>query len=102
MQMILGDSFERYAVDFAGRIERHLLEENNLLGCLVADALAAEQNKVSAGRRHCALAQRYVCAHVLSVHGVVNTDDSGQPDVAMLKQRILDLEGADVGPRRER
>ena len=40
VEVVLGHPLEPDPIDLAGRIERHLVEEDNLLRCLVADALA--------------------------------------------------------------
>jgi hypothetical protein len=48
MEVILGHSLQLNAIDLAGRVERHLVEEDDLLRCLVADALSAEDDQVGA------------------------------------------------------
>src|SRR4029079_11094631 len=61
----LGHALERRPVDLATGRARALLEHDDLLGRLVADALAREPDQLlirGAGR---ALAQRDVCPHVL-------------------------------------
>jgi hypothetical protein len=54
VQVVFGHALQADAVDLAGRVERHLVEEDDLLGCLVADALAAEVDQVG-GRSGCAM-----------------------------------------------
>src|SRR5215210_114204 len=48
MQMVLGHLLELDAVDLPGGIERHLMEEDDLLRCLVANPLTAEHDQVRA------------------------------------------------------
>jgi hypothetical protein len=50
VQVILGETFESYAVDFARGIERHRIEEDNLLRRLVSNPVAAEQNQIGTGK----------------------------------------------------
>ncbi len=50
MEVVLGHSLQLDAVDLAGRVERHLVEEDDFLRRLVADPLPAEDDQVGAGR----------------------------------------------------
>jgi hypothetical protein len=46
VEVVLGHPLEAYAVDLAGRVQRHVVEDDDLLRRPVADALAAEVNEV--------------------------------------------------------
>ena len=50
VEVVLRHSLEPGPIDLAGRIERHLVQEDNLVRRLVADALAAEDDQVGARR----------------------------------------------------
>jgi hypothetical protein len=50
VQVVFGHPLQPDAVDLAGRVERHLLEEEDLLRGLVADPLAAVDDQVAGAR----------------------------------------------------
>ena len=87
MQVVFGHPLQADAVDLAGRVERHLVEEDDLLGGLVADPLAAVDDQIGARGLLGALAQGDVGADVLAVDGVVDADDAGQVDRRVVDQR---------------
>lgn len=87
VEVVLGHLLEADAVDLAGRVERHLLEEEDLLGGLVADLLAAVDDQVSGARPLGALAQGYVGADFLAVDFVVDADRAGEGDGRVLDER---------------
>ena len=43
--------FERDAIDFAGRVERHFVEDDDFAGRFVADAGTGELDELGDGRR---------------------------------------------------
>lgn len=77
MQVVFGHPLEADAVDLAGRVERHLVEEDDLLGSLVADAFAAEDDQVGGRGALGAIARGDLGAHVLAVDLVPDADDAG-------------------------
>src|SRR3954454_21258763 len=87
MEVVLGHPLQPGSVDLAGRVERHLVEEDDLLRGLVADPVAAEDDQVGARGRLGALAQGHVGADVLAVDLVVNADGAGERQRRMLDQR---------------
>src|SRR5262249_14939773 len=97
VEVVLGHLLEPGAVDLAGRVEWHLLEVDDLLGSLVADSIAAEDDQVGTGRSLDFLAQGDVGAHVLAVDDVVTADRARQRHRWMLDERPLHLVWADVG-----
>jgi len=50
VEVVFGHSLEADAIDLAGRVEWHVVEEDDFLGGLVTDPLAAEADQVG-GRR---------------------------------------------------
>ena len=46
MQMVLGEAVGGRAVDLAGRVEWQVLEDDDLFGRLVTDAVATERDDV--------------------------------------------------------
>ena len=87
VEVVLGDPLQRNPIDLPGRVERHLIEKDDLLRRLVADPLAAEDDEVGARRRLGIVAQRHVSADVLAV----DADRAGERDRRMLDQSSLDL-----------
>ena len=75
MEVVLGHPLESDAVDLPGRVERHLVEDDDLLGGLVADPLATEPDEVGRRRALGTVAQRDVGPDVLTVDLVVDADD---------------------------
>ena len=67
-----GDFLQRGAIDFAGRIERHGVKDDDLLRRLVANARAGELDQVAGLRpRHVRL-ELDIGPHVLPVHEIVH------------------------------
>src|SRR3954453_16770741 len=72
VEVVLGHPLQPGPVDLAGWIERHLVEEDDLLRRLVADPLATEDDQVGPRGRLRVLGERHIGAHVLAVDLVVN------------------------------
>lgn len=97
MELVLRHPLETHAVDLFGRIERHRVKEDDLLGRFVADPVSAEHDHVRTGGPRCVIAEGDVGAYRLPVHGVVDADHAGKPDRRVFEQCCFDLERADVG-----
>jgi hypothetical protein len=84
MQVVFGHLLQTGTVDLAGRVERHLVEEEDLLRRLVANALAAVDDQVGGAGALGALAQGFVGADILAVNLIVDADRAGEVDGGML------------------
>ena len=76
VQRVLGHPLETDAIQLPRGGEGHLVEDNDLLGCLVADLRPREADQLDVGRPLAALAQRDVRADVLAVDLVADSDDA--------------------------
>src|SRR5258708_19999115 len=96
-EALLRHLLEGNAVDLAGRVDRHLLEHDDVLRRVVADPRPGEGDQLVQARSRRAILERDEGADVLAMHEIVYADHPGDLHRRVLDQRFLDLLRADVG-----
>ena len=93
MRLVFGELFESHAVDLAGGVQQHLVEDDDFLGALCSRRAFARRRSTGRRRPPGSFAKGDVGPHVFAVDQIVDADDSSQLDGRVLFQGFLDLLG---------